>query len=1113
MTLSTKRIIVVLGMHRSGTSALTRGLTVLGAELGEKLISAVPGNNEKGFFEDLDVVELNNSILDALDSQWDCTTPISVGALEQLKGQGFLLKAVDLIRQKTSGKKLFALKDPRLPRLLAFWQEVFKVCQLAPRYVIAIRHPISVAQSLAARDDFNRTKSYLLWFAHVLGSLAATGGKPRIIVDFDRLIESPESQLRALGKAFDLRVNTAALREYSKSFLEQGLRHYTFSAEDLQTDNTCPAVIQEMYPALLASSIGGTRSASSTSLRDATTKWSKELVRLEPVLSLLDRQSLDLRDSHRRLSSINQRVSDTIKLVLRHDHAFFERVFDGGHYISQHPDLANLDIAPYTHFVHNGLQEGRKPSDNQEALLCSGISQRVPELLGMLSRQTADFEQRFSSRETELQAALTQAHEQLSALRAQLVEREQSLTAHVQSLEIANSQQQADFERRLTNQEGEHQSALTEATKRFDAERTALIEREQSLTAHIESLEATHQSAFKQLSTDFEQRLLSRENENGIALAEAQNQLIVLSTTSAEHEQSLTAQILSLEEAHVLAVNQLNADFGQRLADVESKHGVALSEAQNQLITLRTTSAEREQSLSAHIQSLEAAHQSALRQLDTDLKQTLTRHETELHATIASTTEQITVLRATLAERDQTSNAHIQSLEAAHQSALLQLEADYEQRLASQGDVHQIAFAEAQKKIGALRSSLAEREQSLTARIQLLEASHLAAQKQLHADFEQRLADKDGEYQKAHAESQAQLSVLRATLSEREQSFTDRIKMLQSAHARELQAISETALVHQKHLTEELSAAKSRHDDDLAYRRQNEEKYIGAIDALSAAREQSRQLEEANATLRAQAIANNQSHEERQKALLMQLDAEKKTSRHLEQALLAKEASARDEKYQHSTKSQSMQREHELKLAELKHEMDTLRVEIQGAHLSNRKLGYTCEALLNENNAIRENYRKLLIACENASRSLLARMFSPFLRNPDRRIEMRVLENSAAASRNAIRQNFLDISKDRNEQSDIQPFKLINDDMQDQIRIEQHATKLKAVDHYADLNDSAFIETIYAVLLKRQPDTAGSTHYLARLREGASRQNIIDALIESSEYKNRIRQEIGTSKV
>jgi len=65
-----KSIVVVLGMHRSGTSAITRGLQVMGVNLGNQLMPPVAGNNEKGFFEDTAVSSINSELLGAMGQDW-----------------------------------------------------------------------------------------------------------------------------------------------------------------------------------------------------------------------------------------------------------------------------------------------------------------------------------------------------------------------------------------------------------------------------------------------------------------------------------------------------------------------------------------------------------------------------------------------------------------------------------------------------------------------------------------------------------------------------------------------------------------------------------------------------------------------------------------------------------------------------------------------------------------------------------------------------------------------------------------------------------------------------------------------------------------------------------
>ena len=65
-----KKLILVLGMHRSGTSALTRMLNLLGVDLGGKLLEAQAGVREQGVWEPYAVVEINEDLLSRLGSCW-----------------------------------------------------------------------------------------------------------------------------------------------------------------------------------------------------------------------------------------------------------------------------------------------------------------------------------------------------------------------------------------------------------------------------------------------------------------------------------------------------------------------------------------------------------------------------------------------------------------------------------------------------------------------------------------------------------------------------------------------------------------------------------------------------------------------------------------------------------------------------------------------------------------------------------------------------------------------------------------------------------------------------------------------------------------------------------
>jgi glycosyltransferase involved in cell wall biosynthesis len=235
-----KRVIIVLGMHRSGTSAITRGLQALDVNLGNNLIPPAPGN-KKGHYEDAEINKLNIELLDALKSEWHSLSPIPDAAFDQETITPIKLRALELLRYKIS-EHPFGFKDPRIARLLPFWHSVFKTLRIQPSYVICIRHPMSVAQSLKRRDGFDTQKSYFLWMQHIIPSILKTTGTYRVVVDFDILLTDPNVQLHRIAQALNLPINSesAKLKAYTDEFLDIELRHAKFEFKDLRKDPEIP---------------------------------------------------------------------------------------------------------------------------------------------------------------------------------------------------------------------------------------------------------------------------------------------------------------------------------------------------------------------------------------------------------------------------------------------------------------------------------------------------------------------------------------------------------------------------------------------------------------------------------------------------------------------------------------------------------------------------------------------------------------------------------------------------------------------------------------------------------------------------------------------------------
>ena len=245
-------IIVVIGMHRCGTSAITRGLRVFGVDLGEKLMPAVLGVNEKGFWEDIEINQLNIELLEYLGRDWHSLAPVTKLNLEDKELDKYTLRAVEILRNKTRSSEIFGMKDPRLSRLLPFWQAVFRRLKISVCYIIAVRNPLSVVRSLSGRDKFDDGKSYYLWLEHVLPSILDTSDGKRVVVDYDQLLDQPTAELTRIAKSIGLenRIDATELEKYEREFLDESLRHSRYDVQDLRLDHAAPVVVTEVYEIL-----------------------------------------------------------------------------------------------------------------------------------------------------------------------------------------------------------------------------------------------------------------------------------------------------------------------------------------------------------------------------------------------------------------------------------------------------------------------------------------------------------------------------------------------------------------------------------------------------------------------------------------------------------------------------------------------------------------------------------------------------------------------------------------------------------------------------------------------------------------------------------------------
>jgi glycosyltransferase involved in cell wall biosynthesis len=244
-----KKIIVVLGMHRSGTSALTRGLSTLGVGLGDTLHPA-GSDNPTGFWEDRDIIAFNNKLLSSLGSAYDRVGLTDVD-FDHPVFDILYEEAKLLLTQKTENVELWGMKDPRLARLLVFWKKLFRDLGIEAAYVIALRNPLNVAESLLRRNSFPPVKSHHLWLEHMVQCVAHSENERRLVVDYDNLLQNPAKELSRVANALSIaEPEKSALAIYVNDFLDPNLRHGQRTEIELRKSNIDPPALADLYTLL-----------------------------------------------------------------------------------------------------------------------------------------------------------------------------------------------------------------------------------------------------------------------------------------------------------------------------------------------------------------------------------------------------------------------------------------------------------------------------------------------------------------------------------------------------------------------------------------------------------------------------------------------------------------------------------------------------------------------------------------------------------------------------------------------------------------------------------------------------------------------------------------------
>ncbi|MGV8941723.1 MAG: glycosyltransferase [Lysobacter sp.] len=219
--------LLVLGMHRSGTSALTRVINLCGADIGTRILGESVGN-EVGHWEDALAVELHERLFASFGTSWSDAFGLPADwasgedAAEARKAiQGY-------IQGNRARHGLWAVKDPRLCLFSRLWVEGAANAGQSLGAILVLRHPLEVANSLMARDGIPLGRGLLLWLEYTESALQIAKDLPCVLITYNDLLNDWQAcieRIRHLPGGGHLQVDDVIVRSVEE-FLDCSRRHH-----------------------------------------------------------------------------------------------------------------------------------------------------------------------------------------------------------------------------------------------------------------------------------------------------------------------------------------------------------------------------------------------------------------------------------------------------------------------------------------------------------------------------------------------------------------------------------------------------------------------------------------------------------------------------------------------------------------------------------------------------------------------------------------------------------------------------------------------------------------------------------------------------------------------
>jgi hypothetical protein len=197
-------IVLVLGMHRSGTSLCSHILSALGVDMADEI--GVNLGNVRGHWERWEIVEFHDRIFGLFNRGYfghfhDFALPVAWWADPRVAR---IRREIVTFLEKRMESGPFGFKDPRTVRLMPMWHQIFNELKLAPKLVLCLRNPAQIGRSLNAREGLVPEIGEYRWLVHMIDFFRYSSNLDFCTVEYEEWFNNPSANIEKLRKFLDL---------------------------------------------------------------------------------------------------------------------------------------------------------------------------------------------------------------------------------------------------------------------------------------------------------------------------------------------------------------------------------------------------------------------------------------------------------------------------------------------------------------------------------------------------------------------------------------------------------------------------------------------------------------------------------------------------------------------------------------------------------------------------------------------------------------------------------------------------------------------------------------------------------------------------------------------